>query len=239
MPLDPKNSQNENSFKQFSIEDNEIWSTLFSRRVISLEDHAHPIHKIGRDILGLDPERIPNFNVINGRLEGLTGWKVESTGVQYEEDGPWLSSLSRKRLRVTEYIRKRENLDYTPLPDVFHDAFGHIPFLTDNQYARIAHKFGLAYTRAKTKEEKLKIANNWWYGIEFSFINLDGQIKVLGTGLVSSEGELVNALSSKVEKLPYDPEIVGGIDRSAHEFHNKLFILESLDQLEKAVDKWL
>ena len=76
-------------------------------------------------------------------------------------------------------------------------------------------------------------------GIEFSFIKVKGKIKALGTGLVSSEGELKNALSSKVKKLPYDWEIVGKIDRSAHEFHNTLFVVKSLNQIEKAVDKWV
>jgi phenylalanine-4-hydroxylase len=93
--------------------------------------------------------------------------------------------------------------------------------------------------KAATKEDKLKIANNWWYGIEFSFIKEDGVLKALGTGLVSSEGELNHALSDKVEKLPFDWDVIGKIDRSAHEFHTKLFVLENLKQLEDAVDKLL
>ncbi len=234
-----KNRKNKSVFRKFSRKENEVWGILSKRRLLSLKDQAYSLHKKGRKLLGLNTKKIPDFNLINKKLKKLTGWQVDSTGIQYEEDGPWISSLAEKKIRVTEYIRKKKDLNYTPLPDVFHDAFGHLPFLTDRKYARIVNKFGRAYVKAKTKEAKLKIANNWWYGIEFSFIKVRGKIKVLGTGLISSEGELINALSSKVEKLPYDPEVVGGIDRSAHEFHNKLFILESLDQLEKAVDKWL
>ena len=234
-----KNRKNKNIFKKFSKKENEVWNILSQNRLESLKDKAHPFHKKGWRILGFDTKEIPDFSLVNKKLKKLTGWQVASTGVQYEEDGPWISSLADKKIRITEYIRDKKNLNYTPLPDVFHDAFGHLPFLAIPQYARIAHKFGLAYVQAKTKEEKLKIANNWWYGIEFSFVKVRGQIKALGTGLISSEGELAHALSDSVQKLPYDAEVVGRINRSAHEFHDKLFVLENLSQLEKVVDNWL
>ena len=231
------NRKNKSIFRKFSDEENAVWKILCEKRFKSLKDLASPLHKEGWNLLGLSIEKIPEFADLNKKLGKLTLWQVASTGVQYEEDDPWLSSLAEKIIRVTEFIRDRKSLDYTPLPDVFHDAFAHLPLLATPQYARIAHKFGLAYVKAKTKEAKLKIANNWWYGIEFSFIKENGKLKALGTGLISSEGELNNALSDNVEKLPYDWDVIGNIDRSAHEFHKKLFVLESLEQLEAAVDK--
>jgi len=234
-----KNRKNNSVFRKFSKEENDVWRILSTRRLKSLQGLASQLHSAGWKKLGLSTSRIPDFYELNKKLGELTGWQVTSTGVQYEEDHAWISSLAEKKIRVTEYIRGKDSLDYTPLPDVFHDAFGHLPYLAIPQYARIAHKFGLAYIQAKTKKDKLKIANNWWYGIEFSFLREGGKLKALGTGLVSSEGELKNALSDKVERLPYDSEVVGKIDRSAHEFHTKLFILDSLDQLEKIVNKWL
>ncbi len=234
-----KNRKNKSIFRKFRNREHEVWSILAGRRIKSLKNYAHPMHKQGWKLLGLSARSIPNFRAINIKLKSLTGFQVASTGVQYEEDGPWISSLAERKIRVTEYIRSKKNLEYTPLPDVFHDVFGHLPFLANKKYARIVQKFGLAYVKAKTKKDKLKIANNWWYGIEFSFLKVKGKIKVLGTGLISSEGELNNALSEKVEKLPYDADMVGKINRSAHKFHKKLFVLDSLDQLEKIVDKWL
>lgn len=48
------------------------------------------------------------------------------------------------------------------------------------------------------------IANNCWYGIEFSLIKERKKLKALGAGLISSEGELENALSTKVKKEPFN-----------------------------------
>ncbi len=237
-----KNRKNKSIFRKFTKEENQVWNILAERRLRNLKEIASPLHIKGWKALKISTKKIPDFTNINKKLKKLTGWQVASTGVQYEEDGHWISSLAEKKIRVTEYIRDKNSLNYTPLPDVFHDAFGHLPFLATPQYARIAYKFGLAYMKARTKKDKLKIANNWWYGVEFSFIRAKGKRKkilALGTGLISSEGELKNALSDKVQKLPYDADVVGKIDRSAHEYHDKLFILESLNQLEKIVDQWL
>ncbi len=233
------NRKNKSIFHKFSAEENAVWKILCQKRFRGLKNLATPLHKKGWDLLGMSIEKIPDFKALNKRLKKLTGWQVASTGVQYEEDDAWLSSLAKKTIRITEYIRDKKNLDYTPLPDVFHDAFAHLPLLAIPEYARVAHKFGRAYVKAKTKEDKKKIAENWWYGIEFSLIKDSGKLKAFGTGLLSSEGELKNALSKKVKKLPYDWGIIGKIDRSAHEFHKTLFILKDIKQLENAVDEWL
>lgn len=226
-----------NTFKSFSIEEHLVWKILCDKRFVSSTGQISELHKRGWDLLGMNSEKIPDFKAINEKLFTLTGWQVSTAKAQYEEDSAWLSSLERKTLLITEYIRGLDSLDYTPLPDVFHDAFGHIPFLAIPEYARIAHAFGNAFNKATTKDEKLRVANNWWYGIEFSFIKEDGKLKALGTGLVSSEGELKNALSGKVEILPYNWEQVAKIDRSAHEYHKTLFVLDSLKQLEDELNK--
>lgn len=233
------NRKNKSIFKKFSNEENMTWKILCKKRLKGLKNFASPLHKRGWNLLEMNIEEIPNFAFLNKKLKKLTGWQVASTGVQYEEDDAWLSSLADKIIKITEYIRDRKNLDYTPLPDIFHDAFGHLPFLANSEYARIAHKFGLAYVKAKNKTDKIKIANNWWYGIEFSLVKEKGKLKTLGTGLISSESELKNALSSKVKKLPYNWDVAGNINRSAHKFHKTLFVLSNLEQLENALDKLL
>ncbi len=233
------NRKNKSIFRKFSDEENAVWKILCQKRLRNLKNLASPLHKNGWNLLEMSIKKIPDFKILNERLKKLTGWQVASTGVQYEEDDAWLSSLAQKTIRITEYIRDKKNLDYTPLPDVFHDAFAHLPLLAIPEYARIAHKFGRAYVKAKTKKDKKEIAENWWYGIEFSLIKDTKKLKALGTGLLSSEGELKNALSKKVEKLPYDWKVIGKIDRSAHEFHKTIFVLENIKQLEKAIDKKL
>lgn len=227
------------SFKKFSEEENQVWSTLCKRQLENLKGKASKIREEGWKKLSMETDRVPDFEKLNKKLGKLSGWEIVMTNIQYEESNPWVEALNNKKFRVTDYIRRKDSLNYTPLPDIFHDVFGHIPFFAIPQYARIVHKFGVAMQKAKTEKEKDKITNNWWYGFEFSLIRENGEIKALGTGLMSSAEELKNALSDKVKKLPYDGEVVGNTSKSPHEMHTQLFVLESLDQLEEVVNKWL
>lgn len=227
------------NFKKFSEEENKVWKILCERQLKNLEGKVSKIREDAWKILALDINKIPDFVELNNKLRDLSGWEILMTNIEYEESNPWVEALHDKKFRITDYIRSKTNLNYTPLPDIFHDVFGHIPFFANPKYARIVHKFGLAMKRAKSEEEKNKITNNWWYGFEFSLIKENNEIKALGTGLMSSAEELDNALSDKVEKIPYDGDIVGDTEKSPHEMHKKLFVLESLDQLEAVVDRWL
>lgn len=226
-------------FRKFSNDEHAVWKELCSRRFRGLEGLASELHHKGWKLLSMNTEQIPDFHEINKKLKKLTGWRIAKANAQYEDDSIWIGSMAKKVINITDYIREKKDLDYTPLPDIFHDAFGHLPFLAIPAYAQMAQKFGIAYLQAKTASDRLKIANIWWYGVEFSFVRENGALKALGTGLISSEGELRNALSDKVKKLPFDKELVAGTERSAHVFHKTLFILDNLQQLENVVDTFL
>lgn len=237
-----KNTKNEIVpvvFRKFSDEENEVWRILSARQLKNLEESASKLRTEAWSIFPMETLKVPDFSKLSDKLKSLTGWEIALAGSQYEDTDTWARGLASKQMRITQFIRAKKDLDYTPLPDMFHDAFGHIPFLAIPQYARISEKFGKAMVKAKNKEEQMRIANHYWHTFEFGLIREDGEIKALGTGLMSSSGELNNALSDKVEKLPYDVEAVDKLDRSAHEFHKQLFVLENLDQIEKVVDKWL
>ncbi|OGI64404.1 hypothetical protein A2733_01190 [Candidatus Nomurabacteria bacterium RIFCSPHIGHO2_01_FULL_40_20] len=226
-------------FKKFSKEENEVWKLLCEKQMKNLRGKATKLHKQGWDALGMSTEYIPNFLEINKKLKKLTSWEIEMTDITYENNVEWVGALADKKHRITNFIRKKKDLDYTPLPDIFHDVFGHVPFLAIPQYARILEKFGRAIVKAKNKENKDHIAKLGWYGYEFGLIKEDGEIKAFGTGLMSSSGELQNAFSEKVLKVPYDEKVIRNLDISPHEFHRKLFILENLDHLEEVVNRWL
>ncbi|MDQ3075662.1 MAG: hypothetical protein M3Q34_00850 [bacterium] len=227
------------SFKKFTDEENLVWKRLCERQLKNLKGKASKIRVEGWKRLKMDTKNVPDFEKLNKILKKFGGWEVVMTNIQYEEGVAWVTALNEKKFRVTDYIRESKNLGFTPLPDIFHDVFGHVPFFTIPQYSRIVHKFGMAITQAKTKKMKDFITNNWWYALEFSLIRENGKLKALGTGLVSSGNELKNALSSRVQKLPYDPLVAGHTPKNPHEMHKTLFVLESLDQLEAAVDGWL
>src|SRR3989344_3528508 len=237
-----KNIKNEHGkvvFRKFSDEENEVWRILSQRQLENLKESASKLREEGWELLPMDTSKVPDFAALSEKLKSLTGWEIGLALSQYEDTDTWARGLANKQMRITQFIREKKDLDYTPLPDMFHDAFGHIPFLAIPQYARISEKFGKAMVNAKTPEEQARIANHYWHTFELGLIKENGKIKALGTEIMSSSGELKHALSDNVDKLLYDVDAVDKFDRSAHEFHKQLFVLDNLDQIEKVVDQWL
>lgn len=224
-------------FKRFSDEESAIWRIMFERQMPQARQHAARLWLEGVDLLNLTAERIPDFEKLSQRLHDLVGWELVSTDVQYSSGQDWFEALARKEFLITEYIRDMDNLDYTPLPDIFHDTFGHLPFMAHQRYADYIHNFALAAIQYKPEERK-SFGSLWWYTVEFGFLMENGSMKALGAGLLSSVAELQRAYTDAVNRVPYTLEAFENLAPSPHEFHQTLFILDSFEQLEGAIHEW-
>jgi phenylalanine-4-hydroxylase len=76
---------------------------------------------------------------------------------------------------------------------MFHDIFGHLPYLTMEFYARIEDKFAPAYMKA-TQEEREVIKRLAWYSTEFGLVMEDNRFKIFGAGTISGRAELANTI---------------------------------------------
>lgn len=225
-------------FYTFSDYQSETWSMLYQKQLPRVQEHACRIWLDGLEKLNLSADRIPDFTQLNERFQELVGWELVSTDVQFSDGQDWFEHLARRQFLITEYIRDRVDLDYTPLPDIWHDAFGHLPLMTDQRYADYVQRFAI-HALKFTKEERKSLGSLWWYTIEFGFIMENGEMKALGAGLMSSPGEMEHAYSDAVQKVPYSLEEFEKIDPSPHAMHRKLFVLDSFDQVEQSVEDWV
>jgi phenylalanine-4-hydroxylase len=225
-------------FKHFSADEDHVWQMLWDKQITNVRQHASKIWLAGLDKLGLTRDRVPDFDQLNQRMQKLVRWELVSTDVVFSSGQDWFEHLARRQFLITEYIREPEVLDYTPLPDIWHDTFGHLPLMADQRYADYVHRFGQHAIRF-TPEERKSLGSMWWYTIEFGFMMENDDMKAFGAGLMSSPGELRHALSDEVEKVPYSLEAFEQISPSPHEMHQKLFVLDSMDQLERSVEDWV
>src|SRR5579862_2434236 len=60
----------------YSRAEHAIWNRLFTRQQVQLQDRVVPAFKRGVEALGLGPDGIPDFEVLNRRLSARTGWSV-------------------------------------------------------------------------------------------------------------------------------------------------------------------
>jgi len=184
----------ENQEIVFSDDQHAIWADLFAgiHRTYLLEHLCHEYIE-GLRMLQLDPQRIPTVTYLNERINPRTGWRIERTAVRYTMADDWYKKFAQRIFLITDYLRSRDQMEFTPEPDMFHDIFGHLPYLTQGFYARIEDKFAPAYMKA-TEEEREVIKRLAWYSTEFGLVMEDNRIKVFGAGTISGRAELANTI---------------------------------------------
>lgn len=216
----------------FTQDQHQVWSTLFRRQERCLSSHVSDIYQRGAEILGLPADHIPSLAELNDEITPRTGWRVVRTAVRYSDAVPWYAHFSRRQFMVTNYMRTFDELDFTPEPDMFHDIFGHLPFMVLPEYTELQEMFAPAFFKAGERGREV-IKRLAWYSTEFGLILEDGDLKIFGAGLISSSGELKNVIDRKVNCLPFTLENVMGHEKAVWSFNHILFYFDSLDGLKR------
>ncbi len=216
---------------EFTAQDNETWKRLYSAQRDNVFERIHPLFSQGLDLLEIPADRVPDLDIVNKKLQALTGFKgVYVTG--FEGPLSFFPMLARREFPIGAFIRSSDDLSYTPAPDVFHDLYGHLPWLANHEYADFSQKFGEVASRYLDKPGKLKQFDRYyWFTVEFSLIRTPSGNRVFGAGISSSSGETKYALSSTPEVRPFNLEEIRNQDFKIDEFQKKLFLLSSTDQL--------
>ena len=193
--IDPtREYTSENQEINFTADQHAIWADLYAgiHQPYLLEHICHSYHE-GLAHLQLDPLRIPSVAYLNERIQPRTGWRIERTVVRYTAADVWYKKFAQRIFLITDYLRTRDQIEFTPEPDMFHDIFGHLPYLTLAFYAQIEDKFAPADLKA-TAEEKEVIKRLAWYSTEFGLVIEDNRFKVFGAGTISGRSELANTV---------------------------------------------
>jgi len=217
----------------FTPDQHRIWETLYKDRLPRVMKHACKDYIEGFKLLNLSETRIPSIDELNEQITPRTGWRCVRTSVRYTDAVPWYQHFARREFLITDYLRSWEELEWTPEPDVFHDVFGHLPFMTLPHYAELEDMFAPTFLRAITDEQRNNIKRLAWYSTEFGMIREDGDVKLFGAGLMSGAAELENAVAGKVPLVPFKIENVIPHDKAVWEHNKVLFVFDSIDELKK------
>ena len=218
---------------RFTADQHRIWSTLSRRQLPRAQHYACQEYLEGFEILALPLDRIPSLHFLNRRIAPRTGWKTVRTLIRYSDAQPWYQAFARKEFLITDYMRGWDELDFTPEPDMFHDIFGHLPFMVLPRYTELQEMFAPAFQRAGTREKQREaIKRLAWFSTEFGLIRENGDLRVFGAGLISSAGEIENVMAGNVPILPFKIENVLKRDKAIYSFNDELFVFDSLDALK-------
>lgn len=246
-------------YELYSEENHEAWRCLFARMQDRWQKYANPHFLRGISNLCLDPDRVPRLEDVNRFLNPLTGFKAKPVS-GYVPAFLFFDCLRNREFPTTITIRDSKTLDYLPEPDIFHDIAGHVPMHTDRAFADTLVRFGeCAHTAAELvsqipdEQEKVRrvasiikaMARFFWFTIEFGLMkgSQPGELKVYGSGLLSSYGELEYCVESPdVQRFPIQLEWVINQGFEIDHYQPLLFIVDSFDHLFDLVgqlEQWM
>ena len=222
-------------WKSYTADDHDVWGLLYERRMKELRKNGSKIFLRGADTIGLKKETVPDLAEVNRRLAPPTGWEAVPVN-GYIPAKAFFQCLSLRKFPTTVTIRKREQLDYLPEPDIFHDVFGHVPLHSDPVFADFLQRFGALAAAATTEEDTTRMARLFWFTVEFGLIREDGEIKVYGSGLISSRRRRQRT-RPQCDRRPFSLDAVFNQHFEIDHFQDVLFVTESFDQLYQAVEE--
>ena len=224
--------------RDFSSAEHATWKLLFERQAAKRAEQVVDLFSRGVRVLGLSADRIPDLDKVNLKLSALTGFRgVAVEG--FEEPESFYEMLARREFPIGYFIRDPQDLGYTPAPDVFHDLYGHLPFLVDTAYADFCQSLGERTMRFAHQPELLRQWERlFWYGAEFPLVRTPEGNRIFGAGIASSYDECAYALGPKPKVLPFDPETIRHLDFDISRIQETIFLLESPEQLYGCLDEF-
>lgn len=221
----------------FTAAQTRTWTKLYDLLEPRVLAHGSQDYVTGFKQLDLPKDEIPSIAYLNEKITPATGWKAVRTSVRYSDAETWYREFAKKHFLVTDYIREEKELEFTPEPDMFHDIFGHLPFLMIPAYTEFEEMFAPAFLRAD-EEQRENIKRLAWYSAEFGLVRQDGELKVFGAGLLSSVGEIDRVMSGGTPVEPFTVESVIAVPKSVWEFNNVLFVADDIDHYKRELARY-
>ncbi len=239
-------------YELYSEENHESWRRLYARLAPRWEKYGNEHFLAGIESLCLSPDRVPRLEDINRFLSALTGFQAKAVS-GYVPAFVFFDCLRNREFPTTITIRRGDHLDYLPEPDIFHDVAGHVPMHTDRHFAETLVRFGeCAHTAAelvagiRDETERLQtltsivkaMARFFWFTIEFGLMRSSDGLRVYGSGLLSSYGEIEHAIESpQVQRYPMQVEWAINQGFEINHYQPLLFIVDSFEHLFSLVDR--
>ena len=114
---------------EYTDEEQKVWQIVAAKLEEIQAQRASEFYLDAKSKLGITTTRIPQLSEMNKRLKELSNFRLAPIEGLVETRA-FLSWLSYRTMLCTQYIRHTSRPEYTPEPDIVHEAIGHIPNFT-------------------------------------------------------------------------------------------------------------
>jgi phenylalanine-4-hydroxylase len=117
-----------------------VWRYVMRKNISYLSTVAHKMYLKGLELTGISIDTIPNMYGMNRILKKI-GWAAVAVD-GFIPPNAFMEFQAYKVLVIASDIRQLEHIEYTPAPDIIHEAAGHAPIIANPDYAEYLRRFG-------------------------------------------------------------------------------------------------
>ena len=142
-------------FEDYTSIDHAVWRFIMRQNMFFLKEYAHKLYFQGLLETGISFERIPRIEEMNEILAKI-GWGAVAVD-GFIPPAAFMEFQAYRVLVIACDMRQINHIEYTPAPDIVHEAAGHAPIIVDREYADYLQRFGEVGAKAMSSKKDFEL----------------------------------------------------------------------------------
>jgi len=142
-------------YDDYTPVDHAVWRFIMRQNVFFLREYAHKVYFQGLLDTGISFERIPRIEEMNEILGKIDWGAVAVDG--FIPPAAFMEFQAYKVLVIACDMRQIHHIEYTPAPDIVHEAAGHAPIIVDREYSKYLQRFGEVGAKAMSSKKDFEL----------------------------------------------------------------------------------
>ena len=130
----------EQHYDRYTPIDHAVWRYILRQAFDFHSKHAHEAYVEGLRRTGIGLEKIPRVEEMNEIL-GRIGWGAAPVD-GFIPPAAFMEFQAHRVLVIAADMRQINHIEYTPAPDIVHEAGGHAPIIANEEYAEYLRRIG-------------------------------------------------------------------------------------------------
>ena len=127
-------------YEEYTAQNQAVWRYVMRLNVDYLKRVAHETYMEGLEKTGISVDSIPYMEGMNRILKEI-GWAAVSVD-GFIPPNAFMEFQAYNVLVIASDMRTINHIEYTPAPDIIHEAAGHAPIIANPEYAEYLRRFG-------------------------------------------------------------------------------------------------
>ena len=127
-------------YEEYTAQNQAVWRYVMRLNISALKQIAHKSYSSGLKKTGIDEETIPKMEGMNRILKDI-GWAAVAVD-GFIPPNAFMEFQAYNVLVISSDIRTIDHINYTPAPDIIHEAAGHAPIIANPEYSEYLRRLG-------------------------------------------------------------------------------------------------